>query len=89
MYFYHSMALMVKVFIFIFIFLFSGFGSYGDAKIYNESEIAEAVQNGTIGFQDPDPLPHDQDIPYFFVGDDVFSLNKNFQKPFGNRGLTR
>ena len=83
MYSHHSMALMVKV------FLFSGFGSSGDAKIYNKSEIAEAVQNGTNGFSDPDPLPHDdQDIPYFFIGDDAFSLNKNFQKPFGYRGLT-
>ena len=75
---------------FFVIFIFSGFGASGDAKIYNESEIAEAVQNGTIGFPDPDLLlQDDQYIPYFFIGVDAFSLNKNFQKPYGHRGLTR
>lgn len=69
--------------------MFSGYGSSGDAKIYNESEIAQAVQDDALGFPDPDPLPHDdEDTPYFFIGDDAFSLTKNFQKPFAHRGLT-
>ena len=41
----------------------SGKGSSSDAQIYNDSEIKEFAENGTIGFPTPDALPNDyQDV---------------------------
>ncbi|XP_052233365.1 uncharacterized protein LOC127846236 [Dreissena polymorpha] len=53
-------------------------------------EFLEMVQDGSIGFQDPQPFPNETvDMPYFLVGDDAFSLSENMQKPYGHRVLTR
>ncbi|XP_052281075.1 putative nuclease HARBI1 [Dreissena polymorpha] len=67
-----------------------GYGSSKDAKIYNESEFLEMVQDGSIGFPDPQLFPNDTvEMPFFLVGDDAFSLSENMQKPYGHRVLTR
>ncbi len=43
-----------------------GMGSASDAQIYNASELKECVEDGSICFPDPDPLPNDnQDVPYW------------------------
>lgn len=69
--------------------VFSGYGSSGDARIYNASEFLEMVQDGSIGFPDPQPFPNDTvDMPFFLVGDDAFSLSEHMQKPYGQRALT-
>ncbi|XP_052215138.1 uncharacterized protein LOC127833748 [Dreissena polymorpha] len=48
------------------------------------------VQDGSIGFPDPQPFPNDTvDMPYFLVGDDTLNLSENMQKPYGHRVLTR
>lgn len=66
-----------------------GLGSASDAQIYNESELKRCVEDGTIGFPDPEPLAHDtQDMPYFFVGDDAFALRKTMMKPYSQRGVS-
>ena len=63
-------------------------GSASDAQIYNSSEIKEFVEDDTIGFPAPDPLPNDyQNVPYFFVGDDAFALRETMMKPYSLRGL--
>ena len=54
---------------------------------------------GTLGIPEPSvlPLPADADflddtinqpVPYFFVGDDAFSLEANMMKPYSQRNLT-
>ena len=44
-----------------------GMGSASDAHIYNASELKECVEDGSLGFPDPEPLPNDNlDEPYFF-----------------------
>ena len=43
----------------------SGMGSASDAPIYNASHLKECVEDGNLGFHDPEPLPNDnQDAPY-------------------------
>ena len=64
-------------------------GASSDAQIYNDSELKEALDNQTIGFPDPEPLPGDnRDMPFFFLGDDAFGLRPNLMKPFSIRGMT-
>ncbi|XP_047490323.1 protein ALP1-like [Penaeus chinensis] len=68
----------------------SGNGSSSDAQIYNESDLHRGLdQNRIHAFPQPDPLPNDhQDVPYFIVGDDAFSLRTYLMKPYSNRNLT-
>ncbi|XP_068250352.1 putative nuclease HARBI1 [Palaemon carinicauda] len=66
-----------------------GTGSASDAQIYNDCELKECAEDGTLGFPDPEPLPSDnQDVPYFFIGDDAFALRSTRMKPYNLRGLT-
>ena len=48
-----------------------GVGHQSDAQIYNNSELKECIEAGTLGIPDPAPLPHNDEehpMPYFFVG---------------------
>ena len=66
-----------------------GTGSASDAQIYNDSELKECVEDDTLGFLNPEPLPFDnEDMPYFFVGDDAFALKPTMMKPYSLRGQT-
>lgn len=50
-----------------------GLGSMSDAQIVNESELKDCLEDGSIGFPQPDPLPiYDQPTPYFILVDGVF-----------------
>jgi hypothetical protein len=68
----------------------SGNGSSSDAQIYNESDLQRGLdQNRIRAFPQPDPLPNDnQDMPYFIIGDDAFSLRTYLMKPYSTRNLT-
>ena len=44
-----------------------GVGHQSDAQIYNNSELKECIEAGTLGIPDPAPLPHDDEehpMPY-------------------------
>ncbi|XP_072170034.1 uncharacterized protein [Diadema setosum] len=67
-----------------------GVGHQSDAQIYNNSELKECIDAGTLGIPDPAPLPHNDDdhpMPYFFVGDDAFAMRTYMMKPYGRRNL--
>ena len=50
-------------------------GSAGDANVFNHSELRDCINEDTIGFPQPEPLPgDDEDMPYFLVGDYAFAL---------------
>ena len=54
----------------------------------NDSELKRRVEDGTIGWPDPAPIPGDnQPMPYFIVGDDAFALRKTMMKPYSRRNL--
>ena len=65
-------------------------GSTSDCGIFNASDLEPALRTGTIGFPDPEPLPHDdRPMPYFLVGDDAFPLRTWMVKPISKRFLDR
>lgn len=63
-------------------------GSASDCGVFNRSRLRPALENNTMGFPDPEPLPDDdRDMPYFLIGDDAFPLRSWMMKPFSARGL--
>ena len=67
-----------------------GVGHQSDAQIYNNSELKECIEAGTLGIPQAAPLPHDDadhPMPYFFVGDDAFALRTYMMKPYCRRNL--
>ena len=63
-------------------------GSASDAGVFNNSRLRPALEQNTLGFPPPEPLPgDDRDLPYFFVGDDAFPLRTWLMKPYSRRGM--
>ena len=50
-------------------------GASSDAQVFNSSDLKDTIEDGSIGFPAADNLPgDDNNIPYFIIGDDAFSL---------------
>jgi len=65
-------------------------GACSDSQVFNISQLKAQIDDETIGFPEPDPLPNDdKDVPYFIIGDDAFPLKPWMMKPFSRRDLTR
>lgn len=64
-----------------------GLSSMSDCQIFNESELKQCLDEGSIYFPDPEPLPNDDiGTPYFFLGDDAFGLRTYLMKPYSVMG---
>ena len=65
-------------------------GSSSDAQIFNHNKLKRAIENGTFGLPQPEPLrPGGPDLHYFLLGDDAFALMPWLVKPYSRRQLTR
>ena len=52
-------------------------GSENDAKIWNDSKLKMALDNGSLN------LPQSEgSIDFHFIGDDIFGMTKSLMKPF-------
>ena len=59
-----------------------------DGGIFGESTLRRAIENGTLGLPDPDPLPNDNEpVHYFFIGDDAFPMRRWLMKGFPQRNI--
>ena len=64
-------------------------GSSGDARVFNASELKECIEDGSIGFPEPEPLPDDdKPMPYFIAADDAFALRTWLMKPYSKRQMS-
>lgn len=63
-------------------------GKSSDSTIFSESSLYEAMQNGTLNIPQPEELVVDEGskIPYFFISDDAFALDRHIMKPY-NRNM--
>ena len=73
-------------------FMYVDVGSYGadsDAGIFRESGLYHALDQKKPGLPPSSHLPDgDFDVPYFLVGDDVFSLRSWIMKPHSKKTMT-
>ena len=69
-------------------------GRISDGGVLRNTDFFKALEKKKLNIPQPKELPNDdvsyQDwrpvIPYYFVGDDAFSLSENLMKPYPNRG---
>ena len=65
-------------------------GSCTNAQMFNTCHLKRKIDDGSIGFPDPEPLTQGgQDVPYFILADDAFALKTWLMKSNGRRMLTR
>ena len=65
-------------------------GASGDAAVFNNSDLKDAVESEDLNLPEPEPLPGDnEDISHFFIANDAFALKTWLMKPFAKRNLTR
>lgn len=65
-------------------------GACSDCQVFNISELKAKIDDDSIGFPEPEPLPgDDKDMPFFIIGDDAFPLKTWMMKPFSRRSLSR
>ncbi|CAF4948165.1 unnamed protein product [Pieris macdunnoughi] len=65
-------------------------GSVADGAILKCTKFHKKMINNSLNLPCPSPLPGtDEIVPYMFLGDSAFALNKNFMKPFPFKNINR
>jgi len=74
-----------------FIYVEAGFnGASSDGGVFDMTELKDVLEDGSIDFPEPCPLPGgDRDVPYFIVADDAFALKTWLMKPLPQRQMTK
>ena len=63
--------------------------SAGDAQVFNNSELKEAIDKGVLGLPAPEPLPNDdKPMPFYIAADDAFVLKNWLMKPFSKKNMS-
>ena len=58
-------------------------GSYSYVHIFNDSELEDKIEDGSIGHPDASPFESDgPDLQYFIIADDAFALKTWLMKPY-------
>ena len=67
-----------------------GCGHMSDSQIFQDCELHDCIEEGSIGFPEADELPgDDKKTPYFILGDDIFALRRYLMKPFTIRRMNK
>ncbi|XP_068082720.1 uncharacterized protein [Anabrus simplex] len=74
-------------------FVYVDVGIYGkdcDSSIFKQSRLWQSIENNSQQLPEEKSLPGTEcpKVPYFFVGDEAFGLNKHLLRPFGGTHLT-
>lgn len=64
-----------------------GFGSEGDANIFEACKLGQSLLKGELSFP-PDQDVGGKKVPFYYVADDAFPLNKRIMKPYPGKKLT-
>lgn len=85
---FHSIVLLAVVdanYKFLFIDV-GAYGSLGDRAVYSSSALSKELDNNTLGLPGSEYLPNsNEQLPYFFVGDEAFPLQTNMMRPYPGR----
>ena len=58
-------------------------GMTGDAGLFRDSDLAQALEQRTANIPDPEPFPGDTiPMPYFLMGDGAFALRSTMMTPY-------
>ncbi|KAL4705475.1 hypothetical protein ACJJTC_017335 [Scirpophaga incertulas] len=65
-------------------------GSLHDGAILNSTNFYKKMVTNALSLPQPSPLPGtDTIVPYVFLGDSAFSLNRHFMKPFPMKNISK
>lgn len=65
-------------------------GSVADGAILKSTQFYKKLIDNSLKLPSPSPLPGTtEDVPYVFLGDSAFALNKNLLKPFPFNNINR
>ena len=63
-------------------------GRISDGGVLKRSKLCRMLKEGSLNLPAPESLPgRSVPTPYVFIGDDAFTLQLNFTKPFSGKNL--
>ena len=63
-------------------------GRISDGRVLKRSKLGQMLEKGSLNLPAPEPLPgRSVRTPYVFIGDDAFTLQPDFMKPFSQKNL--